>query len=108
MTEPLKPGPLPEPLFLLHTGDLFGNERDEWEVEANSGRAVDEFAEAQAIGAEIGLHPDQAMHAYAAQEVAAAVAVERERWTEAVMAELDGNGQALASVAYAIRAKDAP
>jgi hypothetical protein len=30
--------------------------------------------------------------------------VERERWTEAVMAELDGNGQAHAIVAYATRA----
>ena len=40
------------------------------------------------------------MHAYAAQ----AVAAERERWTEAVMAELDGNGQAQAIVAYATRA----
>jgi hypothetical protein len=34
----------------------------------------------------------------------AAVAAERERWTEAVMAELDGNGQAHAIVAYATRA----
>ena len=40
------------------------------------------------------------MHAYAAEQVAA----ERERWIEAVMAELDGNGQALAIVAYATRA----
>jgi len=30
--------------------------------------------------------------------------VERERWTAAVMAELDGNGQAHAIVAYATRA----
>jgi DnaJ-domain-containing protein 1 len=29
---------------------------------------------------------------------------ERERWTEAVMGELDGNGQAQAIVAYATRA----
>lgn len=35
---------------------------------------------------------------------AAAVAAERERWTEVVMAELDGNGQAQAIVAYATRA----
>jgi hypothetical protein len=34
----------------------------------------------------------------------ATVAAERERWTEAVMAELDGNGQAHAIVAYATRA----
>ena len=33
-----------------------------------------------------------------------AVAAERARWTEAVMAELDGNGQARAIVAYATRA----
>jgi hypothetical protein len=31
----------------------------------------------------------------------AAVAAERERWTEAVMGELDGNGQARTIVAYA-------
>ena len=31
-------------------------------------------------------------------------AAERARWTEAVMAELDGNGQAHAIVAYATRA----
>ncbi len=31
-------------------------------------------------------------------------AAERARWTEAVMAELDGNGQAHAIVAYAPRA----
>ena len=35
---------------------------------------------------------------------AAVTAAERERWTEAVMAELDGNGQAQAIVAYATRA----
>lgn len=34
----------------------------------------------------------------------AMIAAERERWTEAVMAELDGNGQAHAIVAYATRA----
>ena len=33
-----------------------------------------------------------------------AVAAERARWTETVMAELDGNGQAQAIVAYATRA----
>lgn len=33
-----------------------------------------------------------------------ALATERERWTEAVMAELDSNGQAQAIVAYATRA----
>lgn len=34
----------------------------------------------------------------------AAIASMRERWAEAVMAELDGNGQAHAIVAYATRA----
>jgi hypothetical protein len=39
-----------------------------------------------------------------AERVRAAVAAERDRWTAAVMAELDGNGQARAIVAYATRA----
>jgi hypothetical protein len=38
-----------------------------------------------------------------AERVRAAVAAERDRWTAAVMAELDGNGQARAIVAYATR-----
>lgn len=37
-----------EPLFLLHCGALFGGERDDWEVEAYSGKAVDAFADAHA------------------------------------------------------------
>lgn len=37
-------------------------------------------------------------------EVRQMLAAERERWTEAVMGELDGNGQAHAIVAYATRA----
>jgi hypothetical protein len=47
---------------------------------------------------------EEAVRAYALGEVRRAVAAERERWTEAVMAELDGNGQARAIVAYATRA----
>lgn len=41
---------------------------------------------------------------YGPAAIDAAVAAERERWIEAVMAELDGNGQAHAIVAYATRA----
>lgn len=41
---------------------------------------------------------------YTAEQMRAAIATERARWTEAVMAELDGNGQAHAIVAYATRA----
>ena len=48
--------PLGEPLFLLHTGSLFGNERDEWEVEANNQAAVHELAEAQPLGATLRLY----------------------------------------------------
>lgn len=44
------------------------------------------------------------IYRYALAEVAKAVVTERKRWTEAVMAELDGNGQAHAIVAYATRA----
>ena len=56
--------PISEPLFLLHCGALFGGERDEWDVEANSGRAVDELADQ---------HPGETLHLYAltAEEVAA-------------------------------------
>lgn len=33
--------PAQEPLFLLHTGTIYGNERGDWEVETNSGWGVD-------------------------------------------------------------------
>jgi hypothetical protein len=41
---------------------------------------------------------------YVYEAARALLAAERERWTEAVMAELDDNGQAHAIVAYATRA----
>lgn len=47
--------PLGEPLFLLHTGALYGNERDSWDVEANSQNAVDQLVEAQPLGAVLHL-----------------------------------------------------
>jgi hypothetical protein len=40
---------------------------------------------------------------FSALAVEEAVQAERARWKEAVMAELDGNGQALAIIALAIR-----
>ena len=40
---------------------------------------------------------------HARRELLALVAAERVRWTEAVMGELDGNGQAQAIVAHATR-----
>jgi hypothetical protein len=46
------------------------------------------------------LYTADQMRAYAA----AAVAAERALWTEAVMGELDGNGQALAIVAHVVEA----
>lgn len=48
--------PLGEALFLLNTGDLYGNERDEWEVQANSQAAVDELCAAQPLGAVLHLY----------------------------------------------------
>lgn len=48
--------PLSEPLFLLHCGALSDGERDEWDVEANSGRAVDALADQ---------HPGETLHLYA-------------------------------------------
>lgn len=55
---PVEPSvrPLSEPLFLLHCGALFGGERDDWDVEANSGRAVDALADQ---------HPGETLHLYA-------------------------------------------
>lgn len=55
---PVEPSvrPLSEPLFLLHCGALFGGERDDWDVEANSGRAVDELADQ---------HPGETLRLYA-------------------------------------------
>lgn len=32
-----------QPLFILHTGAFFGNEQDEWEVEAISQERVDDY-----------------------------------------------------------------
>jgi hypothetical protein len=56
--------PLGEPLFLLHCGAVFDGEREDWDVEANSGRAVDELADQ---------HPNETLHLYAltGEEVAA-------------------------------------
>lgn len=48
--------PLSEPLFLFHCGSLFGGERDDWDVEANSGQAADALADQ---------HPGETLHLYA-------------------------------------------
>ena len=45
-----------EPLFLLHTGSMYGNERDEYEVEADSGERVDRFCD-QHPGQTFPLYP---------------------------------------------------
>ena len=71
-------GPLGEPLFLLHTGALFGNERDEWEVEANSQAAVDELAEAQPLGTTLNLY------ALTPEDVAAVNATRKDRASKAL------------------------
>lgn len=47
---------LGEPLFLLHCGAVHGGEMDDWDVEANSGRAVDELT---------AQHPGKDLHLYA-------------------------------------------
>ena len=49
------PAALPEPLFLLHTGAVYGNERGDWEIEANSGKAVDAYCDANP-GKTVGLY----------------------------------------------------
>lgn len=50
------PQPQGEPLFLLHTGTIYGNERGDWDVEANSGKAVDAYCDSRP-GQTIGLYP---------------------------------------------------
>lgn len=45
-----------EPLFLLHTGSMYGNERDEYEVQADSGERVDRFCD-QHPGQTFPLYP---------------------------------------------------
>lgn len=52
---PAPPAALPEPLFLLHTGAVYGNERGDWEIEANSGKAVDAYCDANP-GKTVGLY----------------------------------------------------
>jgi hypothetical protein len=59
--------PLPEPLFLLHTGALFDGERDDWDTEANIGAAVDALANARP-GATIGLHDEHEVRRLLAAE----------------------------------------
>ena len=63
-------GRLPEPLFLLHTGAMYDGERSDWDVEANSGGAVDALA---------NTHPGQTLGLYSAPQVLAMLAAERER-----------------------------
>jgi hypothetical protein len=58
----------------------------------------------QYLPADAMLYTANQMRSYAAAEMVRAVSAERARWTEAVMAELDGNGQAHAIVDYATRA----
>ena len=60
-----------DPLFLLHCGAPFGGEVGEWEVEANSQRAVDELT---------AQHPGETLHLYAlTPDEAAAVRALRSR-----------------------------
>ena len=66
---------LPEPLFRLHTGELFGNERDEWEVVVNSSEVVDELAEAQPLGTKLGLYDEHTVRALLAAEKARLIAI---------------------------------
>lgn len=49
------PVALVEPLFLLHTGAVYCGERDDWEIEANSGEAVDAYCDANP-GKTVGLY----------------------------------------------------
>jgi hypothetical protein len=55
---------LVNPLFLLHTGAFFDGERNDWDIEANSGFAVDKLADA---------NPNARLNLYAltAEDVAA-------------------------------------
>jgi hypothetical protein len=55
---------LVNPLFLLHTGTFFDGERNDWDIEANSGFAVDKLADA---------NPNARLNLYAltAEDVAA-------------------------------------
>lgn len=76
--------PLPDPLFLLHTGALFDGERDDWDIEANSGAAVDALADLNP-GATIGLHDEHAVRRLLATEQASRQAAQIEN--EALKAE---------------------
>ena len=52
---PAQPVPAQEPLFLLHTGAVCGNEREDWEVEANNGDAVEAYCD-ENPGKVVGLY----------------------------------------------------
>lgn len=67
------------PLFLLHTGAIYGNERGDWEVEAESGKAVDAYCDANP-GKTVGLYlATQAPPAAAVSDAALDAAVKG--WT---------------------------
>lgn len=58
MTNSQAPQPAPEgePLFLLHCGQIDSSgEQDDWDIEADSGKRVEEFCR---------LHPDQTVKLY--------------------------------------------
>lgn len=70
--------PLPEPLFLLHCGALYNGEQDDWDVEANSGKAVDALAR-EHPNETVWLHSSYDLHQYAEAHAKAAVVAVYER-----------------------------
>jgi hypothetical protein len=75
--------PLPEPLFLLHCGALYDGEQDDWDVEANSGKAVDALAR-EHPNETVWLHSSYDAHQYAEAYAKAAVAAVYEQCIGAV------------------------
>ena len=64
MTQDLDALPLPEPIAILHTGDDFGDERDDPELEFNSFNAAADFCLSKLAKTKVGLHSDDALRAY--------------------------------------------
>lgn len=95
MTDPK----MPEPVALMDAAQLRElTTCNSMRVQCGNPPVYDEIT-AKAEGL-VPVITTEAAQAYAEALAAARVAQERERWTEAVMAELDGNGQAQAIVMY--------
>jgi len=83
MNQDLDALPLPEPLAFIHTGDDYGGERDDPDIEVNSWKALLDFSMTKPCDTSVGLHPDDAIRAARREGYELAMS----KMTEAIAAE---------------------